>query len=328
MADVRRGDRRGDSGRGGDRDRGQLFLVGALSLAVLFVVLALLMNTAIYTENIATRGTGSGTDEAIRYGQAVQAGTAGLVGYVNAHHNATNGTLHANMSAGVGTMGDATSVHHAYEGVAADASLVSTTNGTRIVQDNGSRAFTAGNASEDDPDWMLASSVGGTRAFRMNVSRDDLAPDAESAFAVNASNGSNVWRASIYTDDSTVVVDVENGSGTTNQCRAPGEVDYAVVDLTEGAVGGEPCPALDFAENVPAPYSIGFENGDRAAGTYGLVVHGTSLGGEPNDAFYGDATDGSPYVTHAIYSATVRVTYEGPQINYRTNVTVAPEGGR
>ena len=316
MADVSRG----------DEDRGQLFLVGALSLAVLFVVLALLMNTAIYTENIATRGTGSGTGEAIRYGQAVRAGTAGLVGYVNAHHNSSYGALDANLTAGVDTMSDATSVHYAYEGARADAALVSTVNGTRIAHDNGTRAFTNESGTAD---WTLASSVDGTRAFRLNVTRGDLAGGASSAFRVNVSNGTHTWRAYVYNDGDTVAVKVENDSEdlSTEQCLAPNEADHTVVDLTRGTVGGEPCPLLDFGRGISGPYSIGFENGDQATGTYGLVVDEPALADDPNDVFFDDASN-SPYATPAIYSATVEVRYEGPQITYRTNVTVAPEGGR
>ncbi|MFC7080626.1 DUF7261 family protein [Halorussus caseinilyticus] len=65
MADVRFDPRppAGDRGRSGDggRDRGQLILVTGLAIAVMLVALVLLLNTVIYTQNLATRGPKSRT---------------------------------------------------------------------------------------------------------------------------------------------------------------------------------------------------------------------------------------------------------------------------
>ena len=38
-------------------NRGQLLLVAAIALGILFVALALILNTAIFTENLATRSS-------------------------------------------------------------------------------------------------------------------------------------------------------------------------------------------------------------------------------------------------------------------------------
>ena len=63
----------------GRRDRAQLMLVTALALAVVLVVLVLLVNTAIYTENLATRGVDVGADDALEHRAAVVDGVGGVV---------------------------------------------------------------------------------------------------------------------------------------------------------------------------------------------------------------------------------------------------------
>ncbi|MFW5900746.1 MAG: DUF7261 family protein, partial [Halodesulfurarchaeum sp.] len=45
-----------------DRSRGQIILLAGFALAIIFVSLALILNTAIFTENLATRETDDGHD--------------------------------------------------------------------------------------------------------------------------------------------------------------------------------------------------------------------------------------------------------------------------
>ena len=48
-----------------DDDRGQIILVAAFAIAVIFVSLALIVNSAIFTENLASRGETAGSDGAL-----------------------------------------------------------------------------------------------------------------------------------------------------------------------------------------------------------------------------------------------------------------------
>ena len=69
MADLSRGSP-GDAGSTED-DRGQLVLVAGLALAVVLLALVLLANTAIYTENLATREDGVGERDVLGYRASV-----------------------------------------------------------------------------------------------------------------------------------------------------------------------------------------------------------------------------------------------------------------
>ena len=54
-----------------ENDRGQLILVTGLLIAFVLVTLVLLLNGAIYTENLSTRGVDKGANDAMEYQQFV-----------------------------------------------------------------------------------------------------------------------------------------------------------------------------------------------------------------------------------------------------------------
>ncbi|MEF8907354.1 MAG: hypothetical protein V5A13_05805, partial [Haloarculaceae archaeon] len=57
------------SGTDPDRDRGQIILVTAFALAVAFVALSVVINGAIFTQNLATRGDTAGGGDALQQRQ-------------------------------------------------------------------------------------------------------------------------------------------------------------------------------------------------------------------------------------------------------------------
>lgn len=67
-------------------DRGQLILITGLVIAVVLVSTVLILNTAIYTENLATRSTGDDTSEAIEFQNVVIDGSTEIL------QNETNST--------------------------------------------------------------------------------------------------------------------------------------------------------------------------------------------------------------------------------------------
>lgn len=64
-------------------DRGQLILITGLVIAVVLVGTVMILNTAIYTENLATRDTGDDTSEAIEFRNVVIDGTREILGNEN-----------------------------------------------------------------------------------------------------------------------------------------------------------------------------------------------------------------------------------------------------
>ena len=66
------------------RERGQLILLGGLTLAVLLVALAVILNAAIYSENLASRGDAIGADEALQFRDETETAVSRLITEVNA----------------------------------------------------------------------------------------------------------------------------------------------------------------------------------------------------------------------------------------------------
>lgn len=73
-----------------DRERGQLVLLSGLLLATSLVALVLILNSAIYTENLATRNDGVPATDAIEYRENARQGAAGAIEHVNRHARSRN----------------------------------------------------------------------------------------------------------------------------------------------------------------------------------------------------------------------------------------------
>lgn len=305
-------------------DRGQLLLIGAVFLGVLLVVLATILNAAIYTGALATSDDADGR-AAVEYHHDVERAAETVLADVNSRNDTSYEALHSNASRGIADWSDLASRHHAVDHAAANATLANVTNGTRIVQADTARNFTNRSGAAD---WTLAGSVTDAREYRMNVSRSGLyAVDNETCgpsgpcYYAEVDDGSDTWRMYVYTtvNDTDITVEVVDATGDTGVCSTSAE--SAWINLTEGTVAGEDCAALSFAEGISGSYEISYANADNVTGSYELVVD-TVVSQDPHY----DAT-GSPTVSPVIYAATVRLTYRTPEIYYRAEVRVTPGDG-
>jgi hypothetical protein len=316
--------RRGSDGPARD-SRGQLILVTALSLAILFVSLALILNTAIYTENLATRsGDIGGATDAVRYHDAAHTAVGGIIEYANANNQTDHGTLEANLSEGVDVFRNYSARQFSAGDRAVETELESTVKGTRLGQSDANRNFT--NASGTATDWTLATGVDNARAVTINVTDETALGSIHSAgvFNLTLDDGAATWRLNVSRDGSTTVVGIKNGADEHVTCSVAD--DTPTIDLTGGTVGGEPCAGLAFAEGLSTAYEISFESADKINGTFSMVVDDENLADNvgSNDDLVEDGA-GQPFAAHAIYSADVTVVYETPRLYYNTTVHVAPE---
>jgi hypothetical protein len=324
MADViRRGAGRRDPETKG---RGQLIIVTALSLAILFVTLALILNTAIYTENLATRsGDIGGATDAVRYHDAARDGVGGVIDYANANNNTSHSTLQSNLSTGVDDFRNNSARLFASGDRAVEVTLDDSVDGTRIAQSEENRNFT--NRSGATTDWVVSSNVDNTRAFKMNVTDDALLDTSlilDNRFHVEVYDGTNEWNLYVYEDTagSDIIIEVENPSGGGGTCTAE-SVSSVWINVTDGTLGDEACEYLSFAEGVDGTYDLTFRNPDVASGTYSLIVDNSTLADSPGPHLHEDGS-GQPFAAHAIYSANVTVVYETSRLYYNTTVRVAP----
>ncbi|MFB6070292.1 MAG: hypothetical protein ABEJ76_04650 [Halanaeroarchaeum sp.] len=295
------------------RSRGQVIVVAALGIAVTLVALALITNTVIYTQNLATRETADAVDP-VAYQQSSREAVGGLLALANRYNATDHESIATRFRNDVENYSATTAIEAARNGRLAVVSVTSVTNGTRIFQ-NASRNFT-----DDDGNvtWTLANDVDRVRRFELNVTQDELTES--SPFEVVVTNGSAEWTATIEqngTDGAELVL--ENDT-TTETCTVNAE--HAVVDLTEGTLAGRACDGPTFAAGVSPPYDVEFHNASNGHGRYVLFVEDTSISDEN---YHGAPYTENPNEAPAVYSATVHLTMRRPDLIYETNLTVAPE---
>lgn len=309
-------------------DRGQVLLVTTFGIAVLFVVLALVLNASAYSQAMAADHGDDGRD-AITVSDAAVAGASGTLEYVNRYNDTDYAALQTEFEEGVADWSASADRYAARGGNRATITVTDTTNGTRIVQANASRAMTNANGADN---WTLASGVSGPKAARLNVSESALVAPASDAnaselldakvFHVVITDGSDEWRLFIYRKGGDVLVRAEDTSGTLQTpCSVTvGSNGYAVVDLSNGSVEGTACEQLTAFDDVGSSSTVSYRWGSNAGGTYTMTVDRTR--GTVEDSDYNTEGSGKPYVTEQIYSASVRITYATPRLEYVTETTV------
>jgi len=309
-------------------ERGQILLIAAFTLAVIFVALALVINSAIFTENLASQGEVAGSSEALTYQDQVRQSVAEAMAYANRYDESSLG-------ASVDTIGGQSSSQQARGGRVIDVSLVSTTDGTRIADNaSGGSAFRSSGGLSD---WNLADGVERTRNVVVTTRHSDL-PTSGTPFRLRANETgtpTNVWTMSVWEDSDDVVVRVNTADGDVSECRvAVAGAGTFQIDVTDGVIAGERCHALTrdgtagtpmwFATGIPSgsTYDIEIANGDAIGGNYSMVV---SPRGSWNATTLttGSAT-GTPYRTDAIYEATVDYAFRTSQVTYETEIEVTP----
>ncbi|WP_336361363.1 hypothetical protein [Haladaptatus sp. ZSTT2] len=295
-------------------DRGQIILVIGLVLAVMFVALSLVLNTAIFTENLATRSNDGAADGAIEFHHDAIANTQDAIEYANANDNANYGTLEASVEKSVRDYNNLSSIHNARNGKVTDATVTSHTRGIQVEQ-RSSATFTNRTGT---PSWTLASDAEGVRNVRMNVD-PNTCTQFSTCFYVELEDASgDTWRMNVEEDASgNVEVAVENATGTYT-CSTTSATAW--INVTAGTVGGQPCDALQPGQGLSPDYDVRFVNGDQIAGTYELVIGSSSF----DSTQYGSADDGPDYEA-AIYATTIDITYRHPDLTYSNSVEVIPE---
>lgn len=284
--------------------RGQLILVAAFGLAVAFVVLALVLNTVVFTENLATRNHDR-TDGAIAFEGAVEGGVGGLVSEANravnasADDDAAYESLRAELEATIPTWSDNATYLGATRGTLRSATLAGTENGTQLVQSNATE-FTNG---------ILAPSVNETRRFQLLVT-----PESETGVTVSVTDGSDSWSVTVSENstDGTQTDVVAEGSGDT--LRRTVDANTTEVDVTEGLVNGTRVENWTFGEGVDTPYTVSISTDSATTGKYVLFV----------DERVADSGTVAPTAAPAIYRAFVDISVRTDVLTYESNVAVAP----
>lgn len=311
-------------------DRGQLMLIAAISIAALLVLVAVLLSSVVYTENVATRG-GHGDDA--RTAQLHRVAAVDAVEGILDRSN-RDGASYEAFRANVTVWDRQQARHAATSGANARVSVRSMTNGTRIVQTNATRTLTnaSGNAS-----WELVTGADSLRWWTVTVAEASLATadsttanatvlHESGAFHTTVTAGTETRELFLYSDNGSVVAHVDPGNGTLlAPCTASPDANGTVtVDVSMRTVGSNDCPALASLDESPGPFDVDYHDGENATGTYSLVVER-----HVDDVADGDfaAGEASPSALPHVSDVRLDVTYDTADVRYRVwNVTVPQEG--
>jgi hypothetical protein len=328
MADMSRTDRtdRPDSTGRSDRadrptrtDRAQLILVGGVVVAFALVALVLLLNTALFAENVATRGLGPGPDRAADHAAFADRATERVLRQEERVEYVSWADAEANATDGLRRIGAAVRTREFSEhGAVATMEPDAVRPGAALVQNDTGGFRSAGGTAN----WTLADSTGGIRNYTMTVDADGTSSPANAtdAFTVRIEGGSEVWEAYVYASGSgTVIVNV-----TGETCESDSSV--ATVDWTRGTLDGCTFPfATDGSGRaLSGPYDVAYLNGDEAEGTYHLVVRNRTTDDVETQHFGDPGTATLPRSYHTVYAVRLAVGYEGSSVDYDTHVRAAP----
>lgn len=325
------------------RNRGQIILIAAFALAVTFVALALIVNSAIFTENLASRGETAGGDDALSMRAMAEAGVGRSIEGANRRNYSSDAELTEAVQRGVRNVSRQTQFQQSASGSLVDVAYVDERSGKRIVQ-NSTGSFSSDSGATEytvvgDVERVPVEGGNGTRAFRINAT-DINASASGSAFevkvnATGATGNEDSWRMRVWLTGGEVHVETtrnDGGSTSTESCAVAAAGPSHRVDVTGGTVEGRPCDALRttpdgvnhrFASGAGNNYDVTFRNADQLAGNFSMVVHDESGVTLPHvdDLLAGG---GSPHYTNAIYDVTVRYRYDTPGTSYETHVRAAP----
>lgn len=274
-------------------DRGQLLLVAGVLVAVLFVALALLVNTAIYTDNVATRG-GDAAGEAIEYQAGVTEAVGGLLDAENANSEHTNrGEIESALESGTESIEETIRANNLRRGAVAEidtGSIPSTTTDGLSINETDTAAFESWEAN--------ASAV---RGFVIDLDPDNM---TEGSTVIDL-NGTEL---AVNKTEGDVVV---TGGTEPIECRtaASGTVRF---DVTGERLDGEPCrfgwPEFENGD------TIAIEDGPNAGGSYEVTIESAD-----------DPAWISAHTTEAIYSIEgLGISIDTPELRYETSVRIAP----
>ncbi|MFC6988247.1 hypothetical protein ACFQJD_05050 [Haloplanus sp. GCM10025708] len=170
-----------------NRSRAQLLLVGALSLATIFLLLSVLLNSVIYTENLATRQTNVDADSAVTYRLDAQRGVGDAVEYVNRNGDRNYTDRYAEYERLLDAWRGLRTNYSVTDGRYTNVTPESGYEGTRVVDDNASTTMTPRNGNAT---WTVAPDVKSRNlVFDVNVSAglpSESASDIENILQSNS----------------------------------------------------------------------------------------------------------------------------------------------
>lgn len=277
--------------------RGQLFLIGAIALAVAFVALTMLLNTAIYTENLSARSGDVGDTDMHKYASEAEAQTIRTIEQVN-YYNTSPDEFETLIEEEWGPL---LAERYATSGSLVDIRVDSV--------DKSGRSAARMNVEEFEDGKRFAHSSGKFHDFQVHVHPASYVGSGDLRLSSNKSGGDTLI-VEQGDDNNELVVSSEDTNG---ECRAR-NVDgkrAVTIDIVREEVGGVSC---DVLENFEFSGFIDFENNADVEGTWQVTTESVP------------SSIDSTYKNNAVLTTDIEISYSNSQTEYGETITV-PVGG-
>lgn len=312
--------------------RGQILLIAAFTLAVLFIGLALVVNGAIFTQNLASQGDTSGGGDLLQQRAEVNRTLGAALDDLNENGPDDYPILRSEFE--VQILPKYTRNLRRYtllNGRSTTLTFQSKDNGLYIEDEaTGSNDFTAEDGAAD---WLIGSNFDGVRSLQFFIRRpiNEISSDPYN-ISLEGQFGETyhlrIGHSGGVDEYPTLEVEASNFGGASGTCTLDGR-DFPVrLDVTAARFGGEYCAPLDnidMGEYVSVPATIRVRNGNNIHGNYSMVLQAPGSGPLATGNFGTDPAD--PTWKRALYAAVVRLGVRAENIRFSEDVTIAPGVG-
>ena len=295
-------------------DRAQLLIIAGVGLALLLVVMALALNTAVFG-GVHVASTDDSVQEeraALEYQDAVERGVAGV--FPALPETGDYDILSSALAREVANVTELTDRHYADDGVATRTTAEPLFESS-VVHDNSEQVF---ENAQDESEWTVAEGVTNVSRYEMELDRNDLAHTSDCAardecFNVTVTGDDGTWRMATWETGNKTVVQFQDDDST-DRCES--EADPLHIDLANGSTEACEDDEFDtFTDVLTGPYNITYTSSDNASGTYNLTVDGVL-----DDADFHEDGGDSPFLGAELVGAEVTVEYRTANLHYRNEI--------
>lgn len=318
--------------------RGQLILVGALTVAVSIVAITVFLNTTLFTESIAPSTASDQLDDARQFDRQTRVETTELLHRINLRErNRTFDQLTENATQGVRNYSELLAASHAQSGPASvNVSFDPSASeyGNRTVQLADANLTGPGGAEDWEPlpNGSLTSprQTVGWFTVDMNVEQSNT-----SFTNLTVNNGSSAERLKLSirkntTGTETNVTVLSNPSfGPTERVSCDSSFGRILIDLYRGTVVETTCATSSSFTGIEAlspPHAVEIKNGDSLTGEYEYIVN-ESNPSNPSSIPQCDSSPSVPVTTPcsapAVWQANLSTAYFGTTATYQNSYNVS-----
>lgn len=291
---------------------GQIFVLGAMLIAIILVSLAFSLNMVIYSENTAARGSAVAEENALDHYNTLENMFSGDIQSQNNEQYMSRSNIATSTESSLDLLIKAERERQARKTTVVETTYTPTY-GILLAQDDENRSFTSQGGSDD---WSLTTNSINIREFQQNI--DASSVSSVSNTTINNGNyvasgvltidfsGRDVY---VYEHDGNTIVRVQGAT----PCTLTGSPSNIQIDYIEATVNGNSCSGLSFVAGNN--WDISIQNGSAGDGTYGLMA---GAGTPESDISTGNfvnpnTSSNNPYYHHIVTEVTYTSYYDGPK---------------